>query len=67
MKLRDVGLISMTCGVLCGIIFVLLNMSRSVNTQLSNLIMLIGIIALAVGLVLFVTTSSGSEKKGNKK
>ena len=67
MRRRDVGLILMVIGVLCGLAFGLLNLSGSFNTRLGNLVLYAGIIALAIGLVIFITTSSGSEKKGNRR
>lgn len=58
MRWRDVGLILLVIGVLCGVTFTLLNLGGIVNTRFGELMMYGGIIALAIGLVLFGTTSS---------
>jgi xanthosine utilization system XapX-like protein len=45
----------MTVGVLCGISFTLINLSgpATTATQISTLLMYIGIVTIAVGLVVF--------------
>ena len=60
MKWRDVGLILLVVGVLCGITFTLLNLGGVINTRLGELMMYGGIITLAAGLILFGTASSKS-------
>jgi xanthosine utilization system XapX-like protein len=55
MSSRDAGRILMTVGVLCGLSFTLINLSgpATTATALSNLLMYIGIVTIAVGLIVF--------------
>ena len=55
MRRRDAGRILMTVGVLCGISFTLINLSgpATIATQLSHLLMYIGIVTIAGGLIVF--------------
>ena len=48
----------MVVGALCGISFTLINLSEPATTatQVSNLLMYIGIITIAVGLIVFGTS-----------
>jgi xanthosine utilization system XapX-like protein len=52
---RDVGRILMVAGILCGISYTLINLSGTADTttQVSNLLMYIGIVTIAVGLIIF--------------
>lgn len=54
MRRRDVGRILMTAGVILGIIYMLINLSKaSISTvRLGNLILYTGIVALASGLII---------------
>ena len=58
MTRRDLGLILLVVGILCAIVFALLNLSGVPNKQLVNLVTYVGIIAVVAGLVIFVATSS---------
>jgi hypothetical protein len=58
MRWRSIGLILLVVGVLCGIIFTLLNLGRVRNTGLNNLLLYSGIITIVLGLVVFGATSS---------
>ena len=55
MRRRDVGRILMAAGVFCGISYALINLSgpASTATQVSNLLMYIGIVTIALGLIIF--------------
>jgi xanthosine utilization system XapX-like protein len=55
MRRRDLGRILMVMGVLCGISYALINLSgpATVAAQASNLLMYIGIVTIAVGLITF--------------
>ena len=63
MRRRDAGLILMAVGVLCGILFTLLNLGGVTGTQMNKLMLYTGIITIASGLVVFVTTSSTIKKE----
>jgi uncharacterized membrane protein HdeD (DUF308 family) len=58
MRRREIGRILMAVGALCGISFTLINLSEPATTatQVSNLLMYIGIITIAVGLIVFGTS-----------
>jgi xanthosine utilization system XapX-like protein len=55
MRRGDVGRILMAVGVLCGLSYALINLSRPAytTTQVSNLLMYTGIVTIAVGLIIF--------------
>ena len=59
MRRRDAGRILMTVGVLCGISFTLINLSgpATIATQVGNLLMYIGIVTIAIGLIVFGASS----------
>ena len=60
MRLRDAGLILLSAGVLCGIIYILLKLAgdSSASIQTTNLVMYSGIIAIIVGLIVFCTSKA---------
>lgn len=60
---RAVSLLLLGAGVLCAIIFALLNLAGAVGTRLDTLMLYAGIIAIAAGLVVFATSSSTVGKK----
>ena len=60
---RVAGLILMAVGVLCGILFTLLNLGGVNDTRIDKLMMYAGIITIALGLVVFATTSSPIKKE----
>ncbi len=53
MRRRDAGLILLTAGVLCGIIYILIKLSGNVSTQTGNLFMYTGIVGIIAGLIVF--------------
>lgn len=55
MRRKVAGRILMVTGVFCGISFVLINLSgpAATATQISNLLMYIGIVTISVGLIVF--------------
>ena len=59
MRRKDAGRMLMVMGVFCGISFVLINLSGAAATaaQISNLLMYIGIVTIAVGLIIFGASS----------
>ena len=63
MRRRDAGLILMAVGVLCGVLFTLLNLGGVTSTQINKLTLYTGIITIAIGLIMFVTTSSTIKKE----
>ncbi|HYJ46846.1 MAG TPA: hypothetical protein VEV81_09555 [Pyrinomonadaceae bacterium] len=63
---RVAGLILMAVGVLCGILFTLLNLGGVNDTRIDKLMMYAGIITIALGLVVFATTSSPIKKEGKR-
>lgn len=62
MRRRDAGLILLSVGVLCGIIYILLKLSgdSSASTQTTNLLMYSGIVAIVAGLIVFGTSRAKS-------
>jgi predicted PurR-regulated permease PerM len=58
MRPRDAGRILMVVGVLCGISYTIINLNgaATIATQVSNLLMYIGIVTIAVGLIIFSTS-----------
>jgi hypothetical protein len=53
MRRRDAGLILLTVGVLCGVIYILIKLSGNASTQTVNLLMYTGIVAIIAGLIVF--------------
>lgn len=54
MRRRDAGLILLTVGVLCGVIYILIKLSgNTTSTQTGNLFMYTGIVAIIAGLIVF--------------
>jgi hypothetical protein len=62
MRRRDVGLILLAAGVLCGIIYILVKLggSSSASTQAINLVMYTAIVAIIAGLIVFGTSKAKS-------
>jgi hypothetical protein len=62
MRRRDTGLILLSVGVLCGIIYILLKVGgdSSVSMQTTNLLMYSGIITIIAGLIVFGTSKAKS-------
>ncbi len=55
MRRRDAGLILLTVGVLCGVIYILIKLSgnAAASTQTINLLLYTGIVAIIAGLIVF--------------
>jgi hypothetical protein len=62
MRRRDKSIILLAAGVICGVVFTLLNLGGFVNERLSTLMMYAGIIAIAAGLVLFGLSGSEDQR-----
>jgi hypothetical protein len=63
MRRRDKSIILLAAGVLCGVVFALLNLSGVVNSRLSMLMMYAGIISIVAGLVLFGLSGSRDQRE----
>ena len=68
MRRRDAGLILLSAGVLCGIIYILLKLGgdSSVSTQTTNLLMYSGIVTIIAGLIVFGTSERKAYCKNGK-
>jgi xanthosine utilization system XapX-like protein len=62
MRRRDAGLILLSTGVLCGIIYILIKLSAATTTAtaISGLLMYTGIVAIIAGLIVFATSKARS-------
>lgn len=62
MRRRDAGLILLSAGVLCGIIYILIKLSAATTTAtaISGLLMYTGIVAIIAGLIVFATSKARS-------
>ena len=62
MRRRDAGLILLSTGVICGIIYILLKLGgdSSASMQTTNLLMYSGIITIIAGLIVFGTSKAKS-------
>ena len=58
MRRRDKGIILLVAGVLCGVVYTLLNLGGVNSTRLGTVTLYAGIIAIAAGLVLFGLSGS---------
>jgi xanthosine utilization system XapX-like protein len=59
---KEAGLILLSVGVLCGIIYILIKLgaATSTATAVSGLLMYTGIVALIAGLIVFATSKAKS-------
>jgi hypothetical protein len=59
---KEAGLILLSVGVLCGIIYILIKLGAATTTAtaVSGLLMYTGIVALIAGLILFATSKAKS-------
>ena len=62
MRRRDKALILLVAGVLCGVVFTLLNLGGVVNTRAGTITMYAGIVAIVAGLVLFGLSGSKDQR-----
>lgn len=59
---KEAGLILLSVGVLCGIIYILIKLGAATTTAtaVSGLLMYTGIVALIAGLIVFATSKAKS-------